>query len=170
MRLHNYKDNNYMQTNDEARFRLGVGIMIINNEKKILVGKRSDTVSNRWQMPQGGIEEGEDEVPAMYRELHEETGIIKNAVTMLAQSNYHLKYLLPQNLAHKVWNGQYIGQKQRWFLLNFHGSDDDIKVGIPPHDEFKEFTWVNKDQLLEYIVEFKRPLYEEVVQEFAEFL
>jgi putative (di)nucleoside polyphosphate hydrolase len=150
-------------------YRSGVGIMLINDDKKIFVGKRIDTKSDAWQMPQGGIDEGENEDLAMFRELNEETGIKKSAVKILQKSpNYHY-YNLPYNLQKKFWGGKYLGQKQRWYLLKFTGNEKDINIQTED-PEFSEWKWTSPFTIVDSIVPFKRDLYREIIAEFSQFL
>ncbi len=150
-------------------YRSGVGIMLLNQEKHIFVGKRIDNNSDAWQMPQGGIDENEDEDLAMFRELKEETGISAQNVKILDKSRGHLYYNLPYKLQKKFWGGKYLGQKQRWYLLQFLG--DDSAIDISTQDpEFSEWKWIDKNEVISRIVSFKRELYEEVIREFASHL
>ncbi len=154
------RDNNY---------RSGVGIMIINSDKKIFVGKRVDNKSDAWQMPQGGIDAGENEELAMFRELQEETGIEHEKVKILAKSSGYFYYNLPQNLRKKFWGGKYIGQKQKWFLLRFLGDDSEIDLNSQ-YPEFSAWKWISKEDLTTAIVRFKKELYQQLVREFSNFL
>ena len=150
-------------------YRSGVGIMLINPEKKIFVGKRIDNNSDAWQMPQGGIDAGEDEDAAMFRELKEETGIDAAHVKILQRSSGYFYYNLPYKLQKKFWGGKYLGQRQRWYLLDFVG--DESAININTYDpEFSQWKWVSRAEILSAIVSFKRELYEEVVKEFSKFL
>lgn len=150
-------------------YRKGVGMMIINGKKEIFVGKRIDNNSDAWQMPQGGIDEDEDEEVAMYRELKEETGIAANNVKILEVSKDYYFYNLPYKLQKKFWGGKYLGQRQRWYLLEFVGSDDAININtIEP--EFSEWKWIARNEIISKIVSFKRPLYESVIKEFSKYL
>ena len=150
-------------------YRSGVGIMLINSQKQIFVGKRIDNNSDAWQMPQGGIDPSEEEDLAMLRELHEETGIPGVAIKVLKKSPGHFYYNLPYKLQKKFWGGKYLGQKQRWYLLEFVGDESVINLqGETP--EFSEWKWIEKDKLISAIVGFKRGLYRDVIKEFAEFL
>ena len=150
-------------------YRSGVGIMLINREDKIFVGKRIDNNSDAWQMPQGGIDIGENEDLAMFRELEEETGIAQKNIEVLGKSSGHYYYNLPYKLQKKFWGGKYLGQKQRWYLARFNGDESKINVAteIP---EFSDWKWVAKDDILEAIVKFKRDLYREVINEFSKIL
>lgn len=147
-------------------YRKGVGIMIINNLGEIFVGKRIDNKSDAWQMPQGGIDELEDEDIAMIRELKEETGIDKEKITLIKKSSKYYYYDLPYNLQKKFWGGKYLGQKQRWYLVKLN--TDDSSININSHDpEFSDWRWVNKNELISRIVSFKKSLYEEILLEFT---
>lgn len=155
--------------NIDHLYRNGVGIMLINQHKKIFVGKRIDNQSDAWQMPQGGIDAGEDEDFAMLRELFEETGIASNKVEILYKSPHYFYYNLPYKLQKKFWGGKYLGQKQRWYLLNFRGHDDDVNISCR-EPEFSEWKWVSKEDLINLIVNFKRKLYQQITNEFKDFL
>ncbi len=150
-------------------YRSGVGIMLINRERKIFVGKRIDNNSDAWQMPQGGIDSNESEDDAMIRELREETGILSANIRLIDKSNGYFYYNLPYKLQKKFWGGKYLGQKQRWYLLEFIGDENliDIKTEDP---EFSEWKWIAKEQVISRIVAFKRELYEEVIREFSRYL
>lgn len=144
-------------------FRPGVGMMILNKDNKVFVGKRLDTKTDRWQMPQGGIDLGETPSKAAFREMEEEIG--SNKGNIIAESKYWYSYRIPSNVSHKLWNGQYCGQKQKWFLIRFCGKDEDIniKTELP---EFEDWMWVDIDQLLSLIIPFKKKLYKQVIEEF----
>ncbi len=161
------KDQN--STKPDYLYRSGVGIMIINAQKQIFVGKRIDNNSDAWQMPQGGIDVNEQEDDAMLRELKEETGISSNHVKVISKSLGHYYYNLPYKLQKKFWGGKYLGQKQRWYLIEFVG--DDSAINIATEDpEFSEWKWVSLAEIVSHIVSFKRELYEDVINDFAEFL
>jgi putative (di)nucleoside polyphosphate hydrolase len=149
-------------------YRSGVGIMLLNSENKIFVGKRIDNNSDAWQMPQGGIDAGEDEDLAMFRELAEETGIVESKIEILGKSRRYFYYNLPYKLQKKFWGGKYLGQKQRWYLARFKGDEKDINVQteIP---EFSEWKWIGNEEILSAIVKFKRDLYGEIITEFSQF-
>lgn len=150
-------------------YRSGVGIVLINENKKIFVGKRIDNQSDAWQMPQGGIDSGENEDRAMFRELIEETGIAENLVKIIKKSDKYFYYNLPYKLQKKFWGGKYLGQKQRWYLAEFLGNDSDVNISLA-NPEFSEWKWVNKKDLVGLIVNFKKDLYVEIVKEFNEYL
>jgi putative (di)nucleoside polyphosphate hydrolase len=147
----------------QGKYRLGVGIMLLNNAKQVFVGQRLDKVSDAWQMPQGGVDKGENLLHAVMRELKEELGTDK-AEIIYQSKNWYL-YDLPPELASKLWGGRYAGQKQKWFLMKFLGEDKDIDIAtkIP---EFISWKWVEVDKLTKIIVPFKRKLYTDVVKEF----
>ena len=148
-------------------YRQGVGMMVINKQDQIFVGKRIDNNSDAWQMPQGGIEAGEDEDLAMFRELKEETGIVQNLEIIHKSTNYFY-YNLPYRLQKKFWGGKFLGQRQRWYLLRYLGEDDKININIE-EPEFSDWKWVGKDQITEVIVSFKKELYTEILAEFNQF-
>jgi putative (di)nucleoside polyphosphate hydrolase len=138
-------------------------------EKIFFTAQRLDFTSTAWQMPQGGIDEGEEALHAAYRELSEETSITENDVELLAVSRDWFSYDLPKELVSKLWNGLYLGQKQKWFLMRFIGNDDDINLNteIP---EFSCWRWSTRQQLIESIVPFKKDLYRAVLKEFQPLL
>ena len=144
----------------ELPFRLGVGVVVLNKENKVFVGKRKDNPVNKWQMPQGGVDDGEDLVGAMKRELSEETGI-KN-IKILKEIDGWSKYELPDYLLGKIWKGKYRGQKQKWFVVKFLGSDNEINLQTK-NPEFIEWQWIDIDSLPSVIVDFKKKVYEGLV-------
>lgn len=157
------------QQKPDYLYRHGVGVVIVNDKKQIFVGKRIDNNSDAWQMPQGGIDFDEDEDLAMFRELKEETGITPQKVKILTKSSDYFYYNLPYRLQKKFWGGKYLGQKQRWYLVQFLGSDKDIKIdGEDP--EFSAWKWAKKQDVLESIVGFKQQLYCDILEEFKEYL
>ena len=146
-------------------YRSNVGIMLINDDGHVFVGQRLDNNQNAWQMPQGGIDCDEDPQSAAYRELLEETGIEQENVKFLAKSSKWLLYDLPEDLIPKLWGGKYRGQKQKWFLFKFLGTNRDINISTE-HPEFSNWKWMPKENLLEEIVPFKKSIYESVIREF----
>ncbi len=143
--------------------------MLINAKKEIFVGKRIDNNSDAWQMPQGGLDVAEAEDVAMFRELKEETGIDEIHIKVLKKSTGHHYYNLPYKLQKKFWGGKYLGQKQRWYLVEFIGDDTVINIATE-HPEFSDWKWIKGDKIISAIVGFKRELYEDVLKEFIEFL
>ena len=139
--------------------RSGVGIVVLNKENKVFVAKRIDNPKNFWQMPQGGIDEGEDFLKAAYRELEEETSI-KN-VKLIKELDGTITYELPDRLLGLIWKGKYRGQKQKWFLMRFVGSDSEINIKTK-HPEFLEWKWVELDKITDLVVDFKLHVYKEV--------
>jgi putative (di)nucleoside polyphosphate hydrolase len=157
------------QEKPDYLYRSGVGIMLLNKEKKIFVGKRIDNHSDAWQMPQGGIDAGENEDKAMLRELKEETGITGSDIKLIKKSYGYHYYNLPYKLQKKFWGGKYLGQRQRWYLLEFIG--DESVINVKTEDpEFSEWKWISKEEITGAIVAFKRGLYEEIIEEFSDFL
>ena len=154
---------------DPNDYRPNVGMMIINNQKKIFVGKRIDHPSNFWQMPQGGIDPQEKPVVAALREMEEEVGIKKNKVQLLNQISDWYYYTIPKDLAQTLWKGRYKGQRQKWFLYKFEGTESDINIHTE-HPEFSDFKWVTKDFLVPNIVPFKKEIYKKLLEEFSNYL
>jgi putative (di)nucleoside polyphosphate hydrolase len=145
-------------------YRLGVGIMLFNRGGDVFVARRIDTRADAWQMPQGGIDEGEAPRAAALRELEEEIGT-GNAI-VLAESRDWYAYDLPRDLVGRVWGGRYRGQRQKWFAMRFLGRDSDINLATA-HPEFDAWQWVPLDRLTDLIVPFKRPIYTSLVDEFG---
>ena len=147
-------------------YRPGVGIMLVNAKGLVFVGQRFDSVVEAWQMPQGGIDDGEEPYPAALRELEEETGVKPHLVEPVAETADWLTYELPDELVGKLWKGKYRGQRQKWFALRFLGTDADINLEAHPgHAEFKSWKWATLDRLADLIVPFKRELYADLVRE-----
>tara|TARA_Y100001958_G_scaffold149845_1_gene132898 strand:- start:457 stop:924 length:468 start_codon:yes stop_codon:yes gene_type:complete len=142
--------------------RTGVGIIVLNKDNKVFVGKRKDNPIDKWQMPQGGVDKGEELVDAMRRELKEETSI-KN-IEIIKEIDGWLDYELPKNLLGKIWKGRYRGQKQKWFIVKFIGEENEINI-TTKRPEFIEWKWVEKSQLPNIIVDFKKNVYERLVFE-----
>lgn len=163
------EDQNKIQEKPDHLYRSGVGIMIINKKREIFVGKRLDNNSDAWQMPQGGLDVAEAEDVAMLRELKEETGIDGVNVRIIQKSQGYYYYNLPYKLQKKFWGGKYLGQKQRWYLLEFSGDDSKIDVATQ-EPEFSDWKWIANKDIIEAIVAFKRDLYRGVIDEFSQFL
>ena len=157
-----------MKTNPKD-YRPNVGIMIINQKKEIFVGKRIDHPSEFWQMPQGGIDAQEIPSIAALREIEEEVGIKENKVEMLTESQDWYYYSIPKDLAETLWKGKYKGQRQKWFLYKFKGTDKDLNIHTE-HPEFSDYKWVNKDFLVPNIVPFKKEIYKKLLVEFKDYL
>ena len=149
-------------------YRPCAGVVLINAEGLIFAGQRIDT-QGAWQMPQGGIDEGEDPRQAALRELVEETGVSPDKVQVLAETPGWVYYDLPPELLGKVWKGRYGGQRQKWVLMRFLGQDADIRIDTD-HPEFREWRWMPAAALLENIVPFKRAVYEKVLAAFRDWL
>ena len=139
--------------------RKGVGIILLNNENKIFVGKRIDNPKKYWQMPQGGIGKNENFFQAAKRELEEETSI--KSVKLIKELNKWFTYYLPKNLVGKIWKGKYVGQKQKWFVMKFLGDDKEINVKTK-NPEFLEWKWIELDKITDVVVDFKLNIYKEV--------
>jgi len=143
-------------------YRPGVGVMLLNARNEVLVGRRIDLRDAAWQMPQGGIDEGESPHQAVYRELKEEIG--SDYADILAETKDWLYYDLPNDLARRAWNGRWLGQRQKWFVMRFKGVDADISVDTE-HPEFSEWKWVKIEDLDALVVSFKRNVYLSLVAE-----
>ena len=139
--------------------RSGVGIIVLNKDNKVLVAKRIDNPKNFWQMPQGGIDEGEDFLKAAYRELVEETSI-KN-VKLIKELDGTITYELPDHLIGIIWKGKFRGQKQKWFLMRFVGEDKEIDIKTK-NPEFLDWKWIDLDMITEVVVDFKLHVYKEL--------
>ncbi|WP_095011179.1 RNA pyrophosphohydrolase [Tsuneonella mangrovi] len=152
-------------------YRPCVGVMLVNQHGKAFVGMRIDNRdSGFWQMPQGGIDRGEDPVVAMHRELAEETGVVADLVSVLKQMDEPLRYDLPDELLGKLWGGKYRGQEQTWFLARFHGPDEAIDLAAHSPPEFCEWKWADPEQLPDLIVPFKKRVYRAVLEEFRDLI
>jgi putative (di)nucleoside polyphosphate hydrolase len=145
-------------------YRPGVGVMLVNADGLIFVGRRIDRETESWQMPQGGIDEGETPVQAARRELHEEVGTDKAVI--LAESANWFSYDLPRHLIGRALQGRYRGQRQKWFAMRFTGEERDIDLAIHDAPEFDAWRWVEVDQLCKLIVPFKRQIYSALIEEF----
>ena len=152
-----------------AAYRRGVGAVILNREGRIFAGQRRDAMFDAWQMPQGGIDEGEAPLEAVLREVREETGIDPRKLELLGETREWIRYDVPPELVPNLWGGRYRGQEQRWFAFRFLGSDEDIDIETE-HPEFRAWRWMDPDELLANIVPFKRDLYAHVLAEFAPLL
>ena len=145
--------------NTDLPLRRGVGIALLNEDNKIFVAQRIDNQKNFWQMPQGGVDEGEGYLTAAYRELEEETSIKK--VKLIKELDGLIAYELPKSLVGIIWNGKYRGQEQKWFLMRFLGKDSDINIKTK-NPEFCEWKWIEIDNILDCVVDFKLHVYESV--------
>ena len=142
--------------------RTGVGIIVLNKQNKIFVGKRKDNPGDKWQMPQGGVDEGEDYTTAMKRELKEETGIENIKIIKEIEKIY--QYELPDDLVGRIWKGKYRGQKQKWFITRFLGQESEINLNTK-NAEFIDWKWIEPRLLPEVIVNFKKDLYLNLLKE-----
>ena len=150
-------------------YRPCVGIMLINDAGLIFAARRIDSKLPAWQMPQGGIDPGEDPAKAALRELHEETSIPSTLVAPLARTRNWLAYDIPPDMVPGIWGGKYRGQKQHWFLKRYLGRDDQIDLDTD-HPEFSDWRWIASGELLDKIVPFKRDIYAQVISEFRDWL
>jgi putative (di)nucleoside polyphosphate hydrolase len=150
-------------------YRPCVGVMLVNAEGLVFAGQRKDSTVPAWQMPQGGIDEGEQPRAAAYRELWEETGVTREHVQFVGKTHGWVTYNLPPDLLGKVWGGKYGGQRQKWFLFRFTGADEDIRIDTE-HPEFESWRWISADEMIAGIVPFKRGVYAEVVRSFRAYL
>ena len=154
---------------DDRPYRRGVGVMLLNAHNQVWVGRRIDETDEAWQMPQGGIDKGEDPWATALRELEEETGIPPHLVERIADCPEQLKYDLPKALRGKLWKGKFRGQLQDWYLCRFLGRETDINIATK-HPEFNDWKWVAPPELPDLIVPFKRDLYCRLLHEFGVWL
>jgi putative (di)nucleoside polyphosphate hydrolase len=150
-------------------YRPCVGVMLMNVAGDVFVGQRIDNYKDAWQMPQGGVDKGEDPRAAALRELWEETGVDPDLVRIIAETEDWLPYELPHDLVPKLWKGRFRGQKQKWFLMQFNGTDTDINIETA-HPEFSKWRWMPVSDLIDNIVPFKRDVYAAVLETFSEHL
>nr|WP_294847182.1 RNA pyrophosphohydrolase [uncultured Sphingomonas sp.] len=151
---------------DDHLYRRGVGVMLINQANLVWVGQRLDNRADAWQMPQGGLDDGEEPWAGALRELEEETGIGPHLVELIAELPEQLRYDIPDEIAAKLWKGRWKGQLQDWYLARFLGKDDDVDIATA-HPEFAEWKWVEAQSLPDLIVPFKRDMYAAIVAGFA---
>ena len=147
--------------------RDGVGIVVLNQDNKVFVGKRKDNPTDKWQMPQGGIDKGEDYITAMKRELYEETSI--KSIEILTEIDGFFEYELPKNLVGIIWKGKFRGQKQKWFIAKFIGDENEINLQTK-NPEFIEWKWIIPDDLPKTIVDFKKKMYVELLEIINDFI
>ena len=147
--------------------RNGVGVIVLNNQNKVFVGKRKDNPVDRWQMPQGGVDIGESYLSAMKRELYEETSI--KSIEILKEINGFFEYELPKNLVGIIWKGRFRGQKQKWFITRFIGDENEINLQTE-NQEFIEWKWIMPDELPRTIVDFKKKMYVELLEILKDFI
>lgn len=150
-------------------YRPAAGVMLINKARKVWVGQRLDSSLEAWQMPQGGLDAGEEPLEGALRELEEETGISRDLVELVAQAREELTYDLPEDLIGKVWKKPWRGQRQTWFLMRFLGQDKDVNIATA-EPEFRAWKWAEPAELPAMIVPFKQQLYRDVLEAFAEWL
>tara|TARA_B100000242_G_scaffold230370_1_gene170462 strand:- start:81 stop:551 length:471 start_codon:yes stop_codon:yes gene_type:complete len=147
--------------------RNGVGVIVLNNENKVFVGKRKDNPGDKWQMPQGGVDVGESYLSAMKRELYEETSI--TSIEILREVDGFFEYELPNNLVGIIWKGKFRGQKQKWFIAKFIGNENEINLQTK-NPEFIEWKWIVPDELPKTIVNFKKKMYVELLEIIKNFI
>jgi len=156
-----------MESKDQLPLRIGVGVVLLNSNNHVFVGKRIDNPKKFWQMPQGGIEKNENALNAAKRELEEETGV--TSVKLIKELDEWLIYNLPKNLLGKIWKGRYRGQKQKWFVMRFLGNEKEINIKTK-HPEFIEWKWIELDEITEVVVDFKLNIYKKVKEKVKEII
>ena len=144
-------------------YRPGVGVLLMNRDGQVFVGQRLDSKLEAWQMPQGGIDEGEDAITAALRELEEETGVPPHLVEIIAETPEWHYYDLPDEMIGTIWKGRYAGQRQKWFAMKFLGNDTDVAIQTK-HPEFKDWRWADVATLVDLAVPFKRDLYTDILR------
>ena len=154
-------------TSKKLPLRLGVGAVVLNKKNQVFVGKRKDNPIDKWQMPQGGVNTGENLIDAMKRELHEETSI--QNIKILNEIDGWFEYELPKNLLGRIWRGRYRGQKQKWFVVKFLGNDGEINLQTDK-PEFIEWRWLDIENLPNVIVDFKKKVYEKLLPKIRNFI
>jgi putative (di)nucleoside polyphosphate hydrolase len=154
---------------EDLPYRPCAGVMLVNADRKVFVGQRLDSVVEAWQMPQGGIDEGESAEDAAIREIGEETGIGPHHIRIVRRAPDELFYDLPPELMGKLWKGRWRGQRQVWFLARFSGSDADVNIETP-HQEFRAWRWAEPETLPDLIVPFKKKLYQDILAAFRDFI
>ena len=154
-------------SNKKLPLRIGVGAIVLNKKNQVFVGKRKDNPVDKWQMPQGGVNEGEDLTSAMKRELNEETGI--QNIKILNEIDGWFEYELPNYLLGKIWRGKFRGQKQKWFIVKFLGNDEEINLE-KDKPEFIEWKWLDIENLPNVIVDFKKKVYEKLLPKIRNFI
>ncbi|NEK21808.1 RNA pyrophosphohydrolase [Sulfitobacter sp. JBTF-M27] len=150
---------------EKLPYRPCAGVMLMNASGHVFVGQRKDRYTEAWQMPQGGIDEGEAPQDAALRELEEETGVSRDLVTVIAETEDWVPYELPHDLVPQLWKGKFRGQEQKWFLMRYHGTDDQVDI-FTEHQEFSSWKWMPVSEVLDSIVPFKRGVYEAVLSAF----
>lgn len=156
-----------MKSGEDLPYRPCVGVVLVNKDGQVMTGQRIDSPTPAWQMPQGGIDKGEEPEAAAYRELWEETGVTRDLVEMIDVTEGWIRYDLPTELIGKLWKGKYRGQKQKWFLMRYLGSDEQIDITLAPQ-EFSAWKWLPMEELVDQIVPFKRHVYAAVVAAFQD--
>lgn len=148
-------------------YRRNVGIILLNKDGQVFVGARIDNPDDAWQLPQGGVDKGEDYLEAAYRELEEETGVKRADTQLLGEAEEWLRYDLPDDLQKRIWGGKYRGQEQKWYVLRFIGKDSDIDINAHKPAEFRSWRWAPLKDLPDLAVTFKRDVYEKLVRMFS---